>query len=498
MAYINGNEILFSANVNITNENGAATEIIINEQSGGYYNIQGEWYEDANFNSKYTDLIPIEERKKYLYRGLGVWNVASILWYSNENDLLSYEQHGEWGETPNAVIVTPPIGAKFVRFCSFNGNDSVPVLEVSLFEEETPISSLAGKKIVYDGDSICYGAGHKGGYAQLIADKVRGSFENQAAGGGRLITAGADGTYHSVVDNLINLPTDGDLYCFEGGINDYWTKGVLGTYDHINFDGELDTSTVCGALETIFRYALNTFVGKPICFIITHKIQGTAYTDNSNGDSFKDYHDAMVGICEKYSIPYYDAFLNSGLNGWNTAQNNAFLTGNSAGTPDGCHPNEQGYKRYYVPQLISLFERIMPIDVTDIDIPTEPTYTNVLDTVGYTNGVYLTGEGVEGVDENSVTTGYIRVTEKCTIYLKNITMPNESSHGNRIACYDTNKVSLVGAMPLTSDKTEMKPVFDIDGNLTSFYLHITGMEYLRLSAWNIDETSIITVNEPIE
>ena len=70
----------------------------------------------------------------------------------------------------------------------------------------------------------------------------------------------------------------------------------------------------------------------------------------------------MVGICNKYSIPYYDAFSESGLNGWNTAQNNAYLTSNSNGTADGIHPNAEGYKRYYVPQLVQLFERIMPVE----------------------------------------------------------------------------------------------------------------------------------------
>ena len=239
-------------------------------------------------------------------------------------------------------------------------------------------SSLTAKKIVYDGDSICMGLSGGGGYAQLIADKVGGKFVNASMGGGRLITqSGSTDDFHSIVDNLVNLPTDGDLYCFEGGINDFWTKGVLGTFDYANFDGELDTTTMCGALETIFRYALTNFVGKPICFVITHKIQGTAYGKNSNGDTFKDYHDAMVGICQKYSIPFYDAFYESGLNGWNTAQNNAYLTGNSAGTPDGCHPNEQGYRRYYVPQLINLFEKIMPIGATEPEVPVKPNYVNI-------------------------------------------------------------------------------------------------------------------------
>ena len=113
-------------------------------------------------------------------------------------------------------------------------------------------------------------------------------------------------------------------------------------------------------METIFRYALTNFIGKPVCFVITHKVQSTAYVKNSSGNTFEDYRNAMVQVCEKYSIPYYDAFTESGLNGWNTAQSNAYLTANSNGTADGTHPNEEGYRRYYVPQMISLFERIMP------------------------------------------------------------------------------------------------------------------------------------------
>ncbi|MGN1051005.1 MAG: hypothetical protein ACI4QE_01755, partial [Acutalibacteraceae bacterium] len=100
--------------------------------------------------------------------------------------------------------------------------------------------------------------------------------------------------------------------------------------------------------------------GKPICFIIVHKIQETSYQTNTSGNTFKEYHDAMVGICNKYSIPFYDAYNDSGLNGCIDVQNNTYLTGNAEGTGDGCHPNEEGYKRFYVPQLIDLFNKIMP------------------------------------------------------------------------------------------------------------------------------------------
>ena len=163
--------------------------------------------------------------------------------------------------------------------------------------------------------------------------------------------------YHSVVDNLSNLPKDADLYCFQAGINDYWTYGVLGVYDLDDFSGPLDNSTVCGALETIFRYIKN--MDKPVVFIISHRIQGTADSKNAMGDTFEDYHDAMVGICQKYGVPYYDAFFDSGLDGSNTEHNELYLTGNSKGEPDGTHPNTEGYMLFYVSQLIEIFEKIL-------------------------------------------------------------------------------------------------------------------------------------------
>lgn len=175
--------------------------------------------------------------------------------------------------------------------------------------------------------------------------------------GGRLVYLKEGENYHSVVDNLSNLPTDGDLYCFQAGINDYWTYGVLGTFDPYDFTNEVDPTTVCGALETIFRYMKQ--IDKPTVFVISHKIQQTADHKNAMGDTFGDYHDAMVGLCEKYNIPYYDAFLDSGLDGSNEEHDRLYLTGNSKNEPDGTHPNAEGYEQFYVPQLLNLFEDIL-------------------------------------------------------------------------------------------------------------------------------------------
>jgi len=350
---------------------------------GGYYNANGAWVEDSQATGQRTNLIPVSEGDQFEVTSAAKYQ-ASVIWFDSFENKLSHETYGGSGKDPVTATVEAPSGAAYARFYSYGwgatylsvkplqetyawastGHAFVPAdyedRIVTLEEKVDDLGNyiadpLYGKKIVYDGDSICYGAGHKGGYGKIIAELTGGTYENQAVGGGRLVTKG-NNNWHSVVDNLPNLPEDGDIYCFEGGINDYWTNGMqLGSFDYSNFDGALDTTTVCGALEAIFRYALNTFVGKPICFVIAHKIQETAYKLNASSNTFKEYQDAMVGICQKYSIPYYDAFTESGLNGWNVVHNENFFTDG-----DGCHPTEEGYKRYYVPQLLELFRKIIP------------------------------------------------------------------------------------------------------------------------------------------
>lgn len=232
--------------------------------------------------------------------------------------------------------------------------------QINLITEIPAYPSLFGKKIVYDGDSIAESRENNGGgYAQQIAELTGNTYENLAVGGGWLCY---NEKKHSVVRNLVNLPSDGDLYCFEGGINDYWGNAPLGQCDPADYTGKLDTKTVCGAMETIFRYCMENFPGRPVCFVIVHKIQNTAVSKNANGDTFEDYRNAMVAVCQKYSIPYFDAFTESGLNGWNDTQNQLYLTANSKEKPDGIHPNEEGYRRYYVPQLLDLFTEIMPVE----------------------------------------------------------------------------------------------------------------------------------------
>ena len=246
----------------------------------------------------------------------------------------------------------------------YKNSDVGTALDTAL--QNTNKSVLFGKKIAYNGDSICESrltgtAANGGGYAKLIADITGGTYDNKAISGGILASAVPSGTMpHSVDGTVLQMPDDADLYCFEGGVNDFWRNVPLGDYSPTNYKATLDTTTVCGALEHIFRVCRYYHIGKPIVFIIVHKATGTI-NPNDAGYTFDQMREKMIGICEKFAIPYYDAYTKSGLNGYDDEQNVTFLTANASGRGDGIHPNEAGYRRYYVPQLIALFESLMPV-----------------------------------------------------------------------------------------------------------------------------------------
>lgn len=513
----------------IEGENGESPEIIITGNTDGYwYNKDGvPTYhrpgEGQVIASKETNYIVATEGDMFRVSTVASdGHNATGGWYDANKNLIAncLIQNANGSVQDTTQIVTAPAGTAYARFfcVSWSGdldgmNFDVVYLGKADPSTNAPVSPLKGKKIVYDGDSICssWGISTNGGsYPQIIADIVDGTFDNQGVGGGRIVTQeGSSDTFHSIVDNLVNLPKDGDLYCFEGGVNDHWHYVPLGTFSESDYTSTVDKTTYCGALETIFRYATTHFVGKPICFIITHKCPGSAFSKYGD-NTFADFRNAALGICEKYSIPVYDAWKDSGINSWNASQlANYFIDSGGTGTGDGTHPNEEGYRRYYVPQLIDLFERIMPIGATNtepIPDPELPSYTNVLDTVGWTADKRLSGsKGTLSDNTGTMVSGQIAVTPGDIIYLKNVEMPNDllssNLYRNQIGCYKSDGTF---TMVLNVDYTLSNLDGKSDGtNITQFKI-VSGMfngdtsGFIRIGCVSIDETSIITINEPIE
>ena len=223
---------------------------------------------------------------------------------------------------------------------------------VKLVKGETLHYRISENTIAFFGDSITSGAG-EGDYPSLIASITGASVTNNGTSGATL-AAGTSSTYHIV--DLINTYTGtDDIICISGGINDFNKSVPIGSLTS-GYADELDATTVIGALESIFRKLLTNHTEAKIYYVITHKAASAEINANSLGLTFTDYHDAIVSVLEKYSIPFYDAFASSGFvtstyGAWGETIRNLYTVNG-----DGIHPNADGYLKYYVYPIIAMME----------------------------------------------------------------------------------------------------------------------------------------------
>lgn len=217
-------------------------------------------------------------------------------------------------------------------------------------------SPLFQKKAVYDGDSICYGEGFAGGYAGIIKNMYSMTMQNNAVSGAT-ITAGT-GVSHIISTSIGNLDSDADYVILEGGVNDasISVSAPLGTYS-ASYTDTFDTETFYGALDTMFKTLVTRFAGKKYGFIITHQMAKSLRWSNEENTS---YYWAIVKCCKKWGVPYLD--LNISAPPFNLLRDNggALDAVRLAYTlnGDGWHPNEDGYKKYYVPKIVAWMETL--------------------------------------------------------------------------------------------------------------------------------------------
>ena len=203
---------------------------------------------------------------------------------------------------------------------------------------------LYGKKISWDGDSICAGAGFAGGYAKIIAERNNMISINEAVGGGTIAaeTYGSDGTTprHWISRSVATLPEDSDYIIVEGGVNDSGDNmGEITNY----FDYEPVDTTFYGGMESICKTLYSRFPGKKVGFIIVHQVSNwSAYRDTPK-------YKAVIDVCKKWGIPVLDLNILCPPLGLLPNDNSLRLLYTKDG--DGWHPNEDGYKKFYCDKI---------------------------------------------------------------------------------------------------------------------------------------------------
>ncbi len=298
-------------------------------------------------------IIPVKNGDKIRISGEKSWQASCYLVKDVEGNVLIHDnrptdtstviENEEFAIPANGVeLYVSKYGFKYVQI-----KDHLSVKNTS--------SPLRDKLIVFNGDSICQGVVNNGGYAKLLRDQTGCLIENRAVGGGTIAVNSAN--KHMICNDIVNMSDKADLVCLEGGINDYWLNIPLGEMKQLtDFESEVNKETVLGALESTFRTCMEKWLGVPIMFVIVHPIQKTRYMQNGAGYTFEELAEGIRKMCKKYSIAIVDLLNESGgfnCNIQRIAENYTINNG------DGCHPNEEGYKKYYVPQIKAKLETLI-------------------------------------------------------------------------------------------------------------------------------------------
>lgn len=200
-------------------------------------------------------------------------------------------------------------------------------------------TALRGAVIAVTGDSI---SAQSVNYASIIAQQCGMEYQNVAMGGGNVasgvITEGG-GHRPSICDSIESMRSDADIILLSGGVNDQTDlnhdREALGELT-ADFSTQLDKGTFYGGLEYMLRQAVYKWSNKTILYVLPHRTTNNLY-----------FRDAVFAACKKYGVPVVD-LMASTMDFYTLPEYKELYTTNS----DGWHPNELGYRAFYVPEVL--------------------------------------------------------------------------------------------------------------------------------------------------
>lgn len=204
---------------------------------------------------------------------------------------------------------------------------------------------LLGKTITFNGDSIMEGAGYSGGFAKIIAEKHGMNLQNIGVSGGTITAETykqSGSARHWISRTIVSMNENADYAILEGGVNDSSLTVPIGVITD-GYGSTFDDTTFCGAFESMLSQLISRFKGKKVGYIAVHKMS-TRYDSNYSGED--NYYLMAKKICAKWGVPFLDLNTQVPPLAFVTELKETYTYNG-----DGWHPNEEGYKKYYVPKI---------------------------------------------------------------------------------------------------------------------------------------------------
>lgn len=207
---------------------------------------------------------------------------------------------------------------------------------------------LFGQFASFNGDSICYGAGYAGGYGAIISSENSMKYQNIGVAGGTITsgtTYAGGGNRYWINEHISDMDEDADYAIVEGGVNDSSLQVTLGEITE-DYNSALDTTTFYGAMESICKQLTVRYKGKKYGFIIVHQMSRGLRPGGA-------YHQAVIECCSKWGVPCLDLSTQIPPFGFFTSASESLYALRTEYTKDGdgWHPNEDGYRKYYVDKI---------------------------------------------------------------------------------------------------------------------------------------------------
>lgn len=304
------------------------------------------------------DFYQASKGRTYNIHGYNRYNVATcvitdinggVLWASSDSNIGS-----TWEEFTKSYVCEQDGFIAITKF-SDASHEEATITVVNEGIDITQYNPLVGKKLGCDGDSIMKGSGNDNtSYADYIATNNSMELQQLAIGGGTIAygTMNGDNPRHWICTSVANLDSDCDVVLINGGFNDKGVNVPLGEYID-SYTASVDNTTFYGGLETLCRNLLNKFTtNTKIYFVTNHHANNWEYASNSIGLTGYDYLEATRKVMKKYGIEMIEIGENTHLN----TDISIFKT-NYTSDGDGVHPNEYGYKYFYVPYIESKIKK---------------------------------------------------------------------------------------------------------------------------------------------
>ncbi len=225
-----------------------------------------------------------------------------------------------------------------IRFKKLAGNaEQYSVENVDPLEN----SPLEGMNILYLGSSVTYGASSlQEAFPEYIAKRNSTTYVKEAVSGTTLVNNGSN-SYISRLQS-VDKSAQFDIFVCQLSTNDATQNKPLGEVS-AGGTAEFDTSTVCGAIEYIITYAMQTW-NCPVVFYTN------AYYDN---DNYAAMVEALNSIAGKYDICVIDMYSDESFNSITEEEYTLYMA-------DEIHPTRAGYLLWWTPYMENYLYNLVP------------------------------------------------------------------------------------------------------------------------------------------